>query len=257
VTRQRNPRTGIFGAALAILLGVQLLIFERGVFDGTRFLEPPGFAYAIGLVAAAAYVAAIAILTRRWRPSRALEVLIVGAVIAFTVRFHVPRLLLRYEAHQQAEEERNTARRAPRLAAEEAPRLVSFLREVAAAEEQYRLRAGTYTGFVDSLRPWAQPPRESAVRITAVGDRGWSAVGSLAGVTCSIWVRDSSLRRHKVQTEGSPTCEKREDRTPSERISSIIAPMATATTRFSASDVRGTWAQHRADIHRTGVVTGR
>ena len=255
MTQLRN-RFGVFSGAVAILLAIQLVVFERGVFDGTRFVEPAGFAYAVGLVAAAAYLAAIAILIRRWRPSRALEVLVVGAVIAFTVRFHLPRLFLRYQAHQQAEHERINAGRAPRLAAEESPQLVSFLRELAAAQEQYRLGVATYTSSVDSLRPWTQPPVESSVRITALGDRGWTAVGSLAGVTCSIWVRDSSLRRDKLQTEGSPTCEKREDRTPSERISSIIAPPATATHHFNASDVSGTWVQHRADIHRTGVVTG-
>jgi outer membrane protein assembly factor BamB len=234
------------GVVVALLLAVQLFLLERGLIDGTRFAGRAGLTVAIGLIAALFYLAAIAVAAGLWRTRpRTLGILIVVAAMLVSVRFHVPRLILKQRA---------AASRQHLIAAEQAPGLVSFLRNLAAAQEQHRLRVGAYAVSMEAVAPSAKVPSGAMVRIRAHADRGWTADVSHSGVTCSIWVRDSSLRGHAWQPEGSPTCGAAETRERREAIPTILVASASPSTGFQDSDIGGAWLQHRADARRSGAV---
>ena len=243
MTSKRNRFTAILRIAAAGVLAVQLLLLARGVFAGTRFLKTPGSPIAVGFVTALVIAAAIVILLNVRRPkSRTVQVIVVGVALALTARFHLATYLHRPKWVGQ-----------PRLAALESPALVTFLQNLSAAQEQYRLRSGRYSQSMDSLRAWAEPPARSIVKLIVNHDRGWSGQASIDALTCSIWVRDSALRFKPSQPEGHPTCRTPERRHDHERVPSVVADAPLQVITFGDADIAGTWPQHRFDARRTGV----
>jgi outer membrane protein assembly factor BamB len=241
----KNRSQQALGVVVALLLAAQLVIFLRGIFDGTRF-GAAGSAIVVGIFGCLLYGGAIAVAAGLWRPHpRLVSVAVIAIAIAATLRFHLPRLLLKHEPP--------TAYHL--LAVDQSPDLVAFLRELAAAQEQRRLSSGAYTSSVDSLGDWISQPAGTTVQITARDNRAWSARATLAGVTCSIWVRDSTLRGDDWSPEGSPTCGEREFREPRETIPTVVVPHAETSASFDDADISGTWMQHRADERRTGIAT--
>ena len=87
--------------------------------------------------------------------------IVVGVAVALTVRFHLAAYLHRPQWAGQ-----------PRFAALESPKLVTFLQNLSAAQEQFRLRSGRYSNSVDSLREWAVQPPGSIVKLG--GGCGWA-----------------------------------------------------------------------------------
>ena len=238
---KRNRLTATIRIAAVGALAVQILLVARGVLTGTRFHSAPGPALVVGLVSVLVCAAAVAILLKVWRPtSRAIRILTVGFAVALTVRFHLAPIF--------------NAPRPLRLAANQSPPLVSFLRQLASAQEQHRLRSGRYSDSLGPLREWANQPAGSIVKLVAREDMAWSAQVSLAGLTCSIWVRDSVLRTQTWQPEGSPTCGTPERRERHEAMPSVLVPLPREVTTFGQADIGGTWLQHRSDARRTGVV---
>ena len=243
MTRKRNRFTLVLRITTAGLLALELLLLALGAIGGTRFQNAPGPAVAIALISVLIIVAAIAILLDLRRPkSRSIQVIVVGVALALTVRAHLATYLHRAQWPGQ-----------PRLAALESPVLVPFLQDLAAAQEQYRLRSGRYSTSVDSLSQWIRQPPGSVVNLVVHQAQGWSGQASLAGMTCSIWVRDSTLRSRAAQPEGHPTCRTPERRGLPELIPSVVAAAPSRVTTFGDADVSGTWPQHRFDAHRTGV----
>ncbi len=133
--------------------------------------------------------------------------------------------------------------------------LMALLRELSAAQEQYRLGHHAYAKSVDSLRAWLSP-RDSAVMTTlaANGDSGWSARATFADADCSMWVRDSTLRDDASHPEGVPACAK--GTTAKLRtVRTVLAPPPTRLASVRQDDIRGSWAQHRADVARSGIAS--
>ena len=241
MTGTRNRLTAILRIALAGALAVQLLFLGHGALTGTRFLSAPGPALVVGLLGLLVCAAAVAVLLKLWRPtSRTMRVLVVGLAVGLTVRFHLTPIL--------------NPPPPVRLAAHQSPQLVSFLRKLASAQEQHRLRSGSYSDSMGPLREWADQPAGSLVKLISREGLGWSAQVSRAGLTCSIWVRDSALRDQVWQPEGSPTCGKPERRETHETIPSVPAPLMREVMTFEDADIGGMWRQHRSDARRTGVA---
>jgi outer membrane protein assembly factor BamB len=226
--------TTIVRIAIAVLFAAQFVIFEWAVLARGRFSAVPGGRVLVVIVGAVVYVAAIAFLVARAPRWRTPGVLAVVAAFLFTARFHLPLIL--------------DSMNKPKVS----PDLVAFLRELSAAQEQYRLSERTYASSIDSLRKWTIAPAASSVRIERHGGAGWSGRVTLGSAECVVWVRDSTLRGEAWHPEGSPTCGQGQPRAH-QIVRSIVATSANETG-FAESDVSGAWLQHRVDERRSGTI---
>jgi outer membrane protein assembly factor BamB len=232
----------VLGVVIVVAAG-HLLWMEWAIAMGRRFADAPGGITVGALVVAAIYGLALAVLAR-WRKGRSPGVggwltLFLGA--ALTARYYSPRYL------------------APRAitAAHVSPSLVTYLRELTAAQEQFRLRRGTYAESIDSLRAWVQSPRGSRTTLVASADRGWSAEATLDGIKCSMWVRDSTLESRST-AEGVVSCDKREQYLP-HQVSTWRPDRECAAPQPRAALLRiarSPWLQHRGNARRSGVTRG-
>ncbi len=165
---------------------------------------------------------------------------------AFSLRFHIVRSLAAANARDD-----QLRHRLPEMAPTV---IVAFLRELSAAQEQYRLRQHSYAPSLDSLGDWLTVPGAVAMaRMSRHGDAGWSARASLDNAHCSIWVRDSTLRTESWQVEGVPSCGQAA-RAQNRRVHTVLVPPV-APIAFKDEDVRGTWLQHRADRSRSATAS--
>jgi outer membrane protein assembly factor BamB len=232
--------------AVAMLLTLQAIVFARVVMTGERFAAIPGGAYLLALVGALIYLLAIASLTV-WRGKpRFIRWGSIGAAIAISLRFYSPAVFAMVLPRIPYPVEH--------MAVNISPSLEIYLRELAAAEEQYRIREHSYTSDATKLSPWAHQPTGSTIEIAVRGDTGWSARASLNGATCDIWARDSLLRQRAADIEGSPNCGGAEIRSSHQRIRSVVvAP--TREAGFTKADASGTWLEHRGDDRRSASIS--
>jgi outer membrane protein assembly factor BamB len=233
---------------LAALLAAQFAWIEAAVLAGRRLAEAPGGRLAVALAALVVYGAAVAALASRSRARAGfLRALMVAAALLFTVRFDLPLALSWWFNTRMPAASFSTA-------SQQSPSLVAFLRELAAAQEQYRLLQKSYAPAIDSLLNWVTSPAGSRLSLRRRGDIGWSARVSGDGSTCSVWVRDSTLRGDEWEPEGSPTCGEPERREPTALVLSLLTRPDAHEVVFRESDVGGRWGQHRADERRTGIL---
>lgn len=125
----------------------------------------------------------------------------------------------------------------------------AVLREVAAAQEQWRLRTGTYADDVRPLTPWLEG-EPGSVSFTTHGAEGWSARWTAGSTECAIWARDSTLRVGNVP-EGAPQCGAKWWGWAA--VHTRLVPPA-AVTPFSPHEIVGEWTEHRANSQRQAVV---
>ena len=232
--------------AVAMLLTLQAIVFARAAMNGERFASIPGGAYLLVATGALIYLVAIASLTV-WRDKpRFIRWGSIGAAIALSLRFYSPAFFAMVLPRIPYPVEH--------MAVNISPPLEIYLRELAAAEEQYRIRERSYTSDATKLSPWVRQPPGSRVEMVARGDTGWSARASLNGATCDIWVRDSLLRQRAADVEGSPNCGGTEIRGIHQRIRSVVvAPSREAG--FAKTDASGTWLEHRGDDRRSASIS--
>jgi outer membrane protein assembly factor BamB len=231
---------------VAVLLTLQAIVFARAVMSGERFAAIPGGAYLFAAAGALIYVVAIATLTVWRNTPRFIRWGSVGAAIAISLRFYSPAFFAVMLPRVPYPVEH--------MAVNISPPLEIFLRELAAAEEQYRIREHSYTSDATKLSQWVRQPMGSTIELVARGDTGWSARASLNGATCDIWVRDSMLRQRAADIEGSPNCGGTEIRSIHQRIRSVVvAP--TLEAGFTKADASGTWLEHRGDDRRSASIS--
>lgn len=131
--------------------------------------------------------------------------------------------------------------------------LVAALRELSAAQEQFRLGSGTYASDVGQLRLTRVLPGRIAWRLRAHGDTGWSAVAAANGAACALWVRDVRLRNEADQPEGTPYCKGKGSGENNQHVGTVLATGQAPSQPFEGAAVKGEWLQHRADARRTGI----
>jgi len=138
----------------------------------------------------------------------------------------------------------------------EAMDAVGLLRDVAAAQEQYRLLHGRYAEDDRALRPWLPATERTRLSLQAVAASGWRGSITVGTSPCEIWVRDTTLRRTRDAPEGVPRCGG--DRSRVRKHSKVSTILDTATAGLIASPVRapasGVWNQHRGDGSRSGIL---
>ena len=226
------------------LLSLQLVIFEAAVASPSRFPRALILRLLVGALGGLVYGLAIASLTVWKTHRRKLRWILLAAAAAISFRFYSPLAFRKiYPPLIQSEV----------IAGAESPTLVAFLRELAAAEEQYRLLNHAYSAQFSALQRWMPAFSHVNVEIRVRGDTGWAARASDGKTACAIWVRDSVLRTEHEDVEGSPTCGTKETRTRLHRINTVLAPPLIESP-FHASDITGEWRQHRADAQRSGVI---
>ncbi|HZJ00407.1 MAG TPA: PQQ-binding-like beta-propeller repeat protein, partial [Gemmatimonadaceae bacterium] len=240
----RNP-TSISRWAAVALLSLQLIIFEVAIASPARFPRTLSLRLLVAAIGALAYLAAIASLTL-WRDrSTKLRWTLLAVALAISFRFYSPLVFARIYPPPSTREI---------IAGAESPTLVAFLRELSAAEEQYRLVNRTYSTDAAALHEWMPAAAGRSVDIRVRGDTGWAARVTEGKKSCTIWIRDSSLRKARESVEGSPTCGTPETRTRLRRIKTVLAPPLIESP-FDSSDITGEWRQHRADAQRSGVAS--
>lgn len=232
--------------ATIIILSQSALTGFAIIHDG-RFRAAPGGNTVAALCFLLAYAGALAAVVRdpRLTPMwlRATVFTFAGAC---TLRFYLPVAILWWHTRDVAG--------LARTSSELAPASVRFLRNLAAAEEQYRL---VWKRYADTLpRVYMPGSLRSAgqIRIATHLDRGWSAILVANGTTCSIWVRDSTLSTASNALEGSPFCGLGERRASFQLVHTVPSPPDTAFATFDQSDIWGVWQQHRHDAARSGIV---
>lgn len=237
--RASNGQLGVFRRAVQLLIGVQGALIVWAVGRGTRFTFGSISQTGVAIVVACAYAVCALSLSPRARPwPRRYRLLALAPAMLITCRFYVPI----------AVESRGSPLRTP-----EEQRLRIFLRELSAAQEQFRLHQGRYANTIDPLRALAQPPSGSDVRLVAHGSGGWSARAAMGRAACSLWARDSTLRQAAWEPEGAPMCGRQEERPPTSVERTVSAPVV-RETGFARADVLGTYSQHRGDAQRTGIA---
>jgi outer membrane protein assembly factor BamB len=225
---------------IAALLLTQCIILLVAIVMYGRFAGV--FGNAVGLFALAAlaiYGCAIAGLLGRLPRRPALTALSLTFAVLLTVRFYVPQIIWAVER--------------PRTASDLSADLVALLREMAAAQEQYRLRSGSYASSTQLLEPWVTVPGSVEVEIRSNTNEGWSALVRRGRKQCAIWVRDSTLRMKVAGVEGSPSCGS-ENRRRYQQVRTVAWRTPTETG-FSTGDVHGHWLQHRVDATRSAVTS--
>ena len=131
--------------------------------------------------------------------------------------------------------------------------LVAALRELSAAQEQYRLDSGVYASQMKQLRLVRELPVHIASSFQARGDTGWSATASSNGVTCRLWVRDTRLRHDADQPEGAPYCLGKRSGENNQHVATVLASEQGPAQPFDHAAAGGDWLQHRGDARRTGI----
>lgn len=242
--KSSSPR--VWYLTVAALLTFQAVVFAHAVINGERFGALHVGVYIVAAAVALIYLLAIASLTVWRHKSRFFQWASVAAAIAVSLRFYSPAFFATLFPPIPYPVEH--------MAVNISPPLEIFLRELAAAEEQHRIREHSYTSDAANLSQWVNPPAGSTVTIVTRGDTGWSARASLNGATCDIWVRDSFLRKRASDVEGSPACGAAEIRKIQQRIRSVVVAPA-RETGFTREDATGTWLEHRGDAHRSASVS--
>ncbi len=242
-----RSRTSVFRLLLVAVVALQFAWCEADVFRGRAFTV-----WLEGRVLSAIFVAvlygavlALLLIGRGTRP-RFLRWTVFGFAFLFSVRFHVVRVLNTRAAQRNAVlfQRPNAKLLAP----------ITVLRELSAAQEQYRLRHHTYAASVDSLGPWMSASTVAhAPQIVRHGDTGWSAVLAFDGGSCSIWARDTTLRLPSSGAEGAPACGQ-EERLRHRSLHSVLAAPGAREVGFRPEDIRGVWSEHRADSSRSGIA---
>lgn len=228
--------------ALVVVLGAQLALFEWVVLTGRRFATVPIPRSLLACVIALPFLAAIGLLLLRSARQRKLQAGALLIALAMTFRFHSPAMFERMFPR--------VSDQSASIAAVTSPSLVQFLREVSAAQEQYRRTVHRYANDISELRRWVKPPAGVIVSMRARADSGWMAIASLDGSSCKMWVRDSAMRHSAGDIEGSPSCGAPELRTGRHSIESVVTPAT--ENEFLTTDIRGEWRQHRAQASRSG-----
>ena len=242
---RRNP-TSVWRWLAVALLGLQLIIFELAIASPSRFPRALVVRLLVAALGALVYLLAISALTIWKSRGRNLRWILLGAAVAMSFRFYSPLVFKKIYPPLNPSEV---------IAGAESPALVAVLRELAAAEEQYRLLNNAYSATIAPLQQWMPATSRTNVEIRARGDTGWAARASDGKTDCTIWVRDSSLRQDRQNVEGSPACGTApESRTRLHRINTVLAP-ALVESPFQASDITGEWRQHRLDAQRSGVIS--
>ena len=230
---------GLVRAAIAVLLVIQLIVFELAVISRSRFTNATGGVALMLFLALVVYGAALSVVLKWWRPrSRLVLPTLIAIAIAFTLRFYVPLEMARRNRRD--------------LASEMSPTLVTFLRELRAAQEQFRLRSGTYSDALPALSEWVKAPPGATVQIAIRGDSGWGAQASLDGRSCSMWVRDPRLRRRPDSPEGAPVCGA--GHRGAHQLVRTVAGDTRSSTPFAPTDIFGTWQQHRVDVTHSATI---
>lgn len=220
--------------ALGSLLGFQLIVFEWAVLARGRLGGAPGGPWPVALLGLLVYGGAIAFVLEKRRARVAGAVSFIAAIL-LTARLYVPAVVFK--------------RRHP----DDSPTtLIAFLRDLSAAQEQYRLINGVYAQSVDSLHRWATPPAGASVRLDRHGNAGWSARATLGKAECAVWARDSTLSTASWLREGLPTCGKENPK--AEYASRTVLVDAAAERGFTDADISGEWLQHRVEPSRAGVT---
>ncbi len=231
---------------LAICLTGQLICCTADALRGDPYsVWAQGRTGALLLVACIYGAALVLLLPAMRARQRVFTWLAVGGALLFSVRFHAVRAWVRNDAREEAVWNSPPSKQTSDL--------VALLREVSAAQEQYRLGNHTYAGSVDSLSRWL-PPRSDSITVQMIrrGDSGWSARASVSDTHCSIWVRDSTLRVEPWETEGAPACGN-VVRTKRRQVHTVMAAPAREVA-FAPQDVRGVWLQHRVDSDRSATA---
>ncbi|MCE9602078.1 MAG: PQQ-binding-like beta-propeller repeat protein [Gemmatimonadetes bacterium] len=209
-----------------------------GVLSGTRFptlrLAPWVSVVLVSLIYGAAIAAT---LFPRWLRTRAIRTLCHTVAAGVSARFVIPLLLL-----------------PPALNRAEAVS-VEQLRRLSVAQEQHRLRFGTYATDVASVEGLSPAAASGDLRITIAGDSGWSARLTFDGVSCEISVRDLAWRRGGAVSDGVPRCARPIARRPQQAVH-VLPRVGRDESPFTPADLRGSWPQHRADAERTGRAPG-
>lgn len=240
----RPEPTKRWRSGLAALLAAQLIIFEYTIARRPDFASTALPRWIIAAVVSLVYLLAINFLTLQTGWSRHFRWAVIGTAVILSLRFYSPVFFGVWSPDQTPKEV---------MAANIAPRFGAFLREMAAAQEQYRLREHFYSASMAPLRAWVREPSGAAVEIIARGDTGWSAVVSRSDRTCTIWVRDLRLRQRQSDVEGSPVCGDTEIRGRHQTIQTVLSSHP-RERRFNPSDAGGVWLQHRADALRSGIA---
>jgi outer membrane protein assembly factor BamB len=235
----------LIGATLGVAC-VAIVVWQSGTWSPTSGLQPvalPALLTALGLGVALVGGQRIALLR-----STVLRSALIVAALLFTARFQLASGLV----PGPGEAQRVVHHEPPAAHWEQ----VSFLRRMAAAQSQYRLRTRAFASVVDSLGPSLAPPEgQRLLSLSAKGDTGWSARTTLGGIECFIWVRDSTLRRGAWESEGVPTCGAYVDPRPNRQTRTVHATVGYGYADVSEDDARGQWLQHRGDAARTGIVS--
>ena len=79
--------------------------------------------------------------------------------------------------------------------------MIERLRSAAASQEQYRLATGRYADRFNALG--VELSGIDSASITAHDSAGWRGSLYVGRYSCSLWVRDTSLRKTATE-EGSP-----------------------------------------------------
>jgi hypothetical protein len=134
---------------------LNFVLIEVAGLVGWAFTEIPGGRIAGMLVTAAVFSAALLALNFQWQRSAPfLRSVAVAAALLFTARFHIERVASNWYSQVLLKSPADST--AGSLA-----RLVVFLRELSAAQEQYRLRQESYAPSIDSLLAWVSAPPKS------------------------------------------------------------------------------------------------
>jgi len=153
---------------LVAVIAIQLVWFEIAAVAGQAFHQMPGGRAAGALLGAIVFGSALAALSGLGPRTRRLRQVAIVAALLLTARFQLIRVLNGwYGAHIFA-----SLRNRP---SETKARLVVTLRELAAAQEQYRLRQRIYAPSADSLHQWVVLPAGTDLRLSRNRDAGWAA----------------------------------------------------------------------------------
>ncbi len=231
--------------AVVALLSLQLIIFEWTIASPSRFPPALTLRLLVAALGAVVYVLAIGALTFWKTRAPPMRWMLLAAALTLSFRFYSPLVFRKiYPPLNPAEV----------IASAESPAIVAFLRELAAAEEQYRLLNHSYSPRLAALQQWMPATSRTNVEIRTRADTGWVARVSNGKISCTIWVRDSSLKPARENVEGSPACGTApESRTRLHRINTVLAA-SLIESPFHASDITGEWRQHRFDAQRSGVT---
>ncbi len=240
-----SQRRSAASILVACALGVLGAWIEYAVLSGGRFssISAIGGRWFPALLVGVTFSAAVAGVLIVSIPRAARQMALLCA-FALSARFVLPAIIERWHrlgpAHSFSQVDAE---------------LAAYLRGASAAQEQFRLAHGTYASTSDSLVPWVAIPNGSTAHFSAHGAAGWAGEVRSHGGSCSIWVRDTTLRIDENAPEGSPRCGSRKPAPPHGEVHSVLADGSQPSGRFKPSDIDGLWVQHRGDAQRSSTVS--